>query len=81
LSFSPPGDLSDPRITPGYPELQADYLALSHQGSSHFFHINNKHPRNKDHGIWSHHFMTDIWGNSGNSERLYFGGLQNHCRW
>ena len=20
-------------------------------------------------------------GNSGNSERLYFGGLQNHCRW
>ena len=22
-----------------------------------------------------------IDGNSGNSERLYFGGLQNHCRW
>ena len=22
-----------------------------------------------------------IWGNNGNSERLYFGGLQNHCRW
>ena len=20
-------------------------------------------------------------GNNGNSERLYFGGLQNHCRW
>ena len=20
-------------------------------------------------------------GNSGNSDRLYFGGLQNHCRW
>ena len=20
------------------------------------------------------------WGNNGNSERLYFGGLQNHCR-
>ena len=20
-------------------------------------------------------------GNSGSSERLYFGGLQNHCRW
>ena len=20
-------------------------------------------------------------GNSGNSERLYFGELQNHCRW
>ena len=23
----------------------------------------------------------DRWGNSGNSVRLYFGGLQNHCRW
>ena len=21
------------------------------------------------------------WGNSGNSVGLYFGGLQNHCRW
>ena len=21
------------------------------------------------------------WGNSGNSVRLYFSGLQNHCRW
>ena len=21
------------------------------------------------------------WGNSGNSVRLYLGGLQNHCRW
>ena len=23
----------------------------------------------------------EIDGNSGNSGRLYFGGLQNHCRW
>ena len=22
-----------------------------------------------------------IWGNSGNSVRLYFSGLQNHYRW
>ena len=22
-----------------------------------------------------------VWGNNGKSERLYFGGLQNHCRW
>ena len=27
----------------------------------------------------SHHFMANRWGNSGNSVRLYFGGLQNHC--
>ena len=25
--------------------------------------------------------MTNRWGNNGNSERLYFGGLQNHRRW
>ena len=28
----------------------------------------------------SHHFMGNRWGNSGNSVRLCFGGLQNHCR-
>ena len=28
----------------------------------------------------SHHFMANRWGNSGNSVRLYFFGLQNHCR-
>ena len=36
---------------------------------------------NEDHGIWSHHFMGNRWGNSGNSVRLYFWGPQNHCRW
>ena len=30
---------------------------------------------------WSHHFLGTRWGNSGNSVRLYFFGLQNHCRW
>ena len=34
-----------------------------------------------DHGIWSHHFMANRWGNNGNSDSLYFGGLQNHCIW
>ena len=37
--------------------------------------------KNEDHGIWSHHFMANRWGNNGYSERLYFLGLQNHCRW
>ena len=40
-----------------------------------------QHSENKDHGIWSHHFMANRWENSGNSVRLYFGGFQNHCRW
>ena len=25
--------------------------------------------------------MVNRWGNNGNSERLYFWGLPNHCRW
>ena len=25
--------------------------------------------------------LWEIDGDSGNSDRLYFGGLQNHCRW
>ena len=40
-----------------------------------------QHSENKDHGIRSHHFMGNRWGNSGNSVRLCFSGLQNHCRW
>ena len=31
-------------------------------------------PKNQDHGIWSHHFMANRWGNNGNNDRLYFLG-------
>ena len=34
-----------------------------------------------DHGIRSHHFMANRWGNNGNSKTLYYFGLQNRCRW
>ena len=27
--------------------------------------------KNEDHGIWSHHFMANRWGNNGNSQRLF----------
>ena len=26
-----------------------------------------QHSENEDHGIWSHHFVANRWGNSGNS--------------
>ena len=26
-------------------------------------------------------FMANRWDNNGNSDRLYFLGLKNHCRW
>ena len=34
-----------------------------------------QHSENEDHGIQSHRFMGNRWGNSGNSGRLYFGGV------
>ena len=40
--------------------------------------LKTQHSENEDHGIWSHHFMENRWGNS---EKFYFLGLQNHCRW
>ena len=41
-----------------------------------------KHSENEDHGIiQSAHLLANRWGNTGNSDRLYFLGLQNHCRW
>ena len=43
--------------------------------------LKTQHSKNEEHGIRSHHFMANRWGNSGNSVRLYFLGLPNHCRW
>ena len=40
-----------------------------------------QHSENEDHGIQPHHFLGNRGGNSGNSVRLHFSGLQNHCRW
>ena len=37
--------------------------------------------KTKINGIQPHHFVANRWGNNGNSERLYLGGLQSHCRW
>ena len=31
-----------------------------------------QHSENKGHGIWSHHFMPNRWGNSGNWQTLFF---------
>ena len=31
-----------------------------------------QHSKNKDHGIWSHPFMGNRWGNNVDSDRLYF---------
>ena len=34
--------------------------------------LKTQHSKNEEHGIRSHHFMANRWGNNGNSDRLYF---------
>ena len=35
--------------------------------------------KDQDHGIQSHHFMANRWGNNASSDRFYFFGLQNNA--
>ena len=36
--------------------------------------LKTQHSINEDHGIQSHHFTANRWGDNGNSDRLYFLG-------
>ena len=59
-------------------ELKSLLMKVKESGKSW---LKTQHSENEGHGIWSHHFMGNRWGNSGNSVTLYFGRLPNHCRW
>ena len=54
-------------------ELKSLLMKVKEESEKAGLKLNSK---NEDHGIWSHHFMGNRWGNSGNSVRLYFFGLQ-----
>ena len=36
--------------------------------------LKTQHSENYHHGIWSHHFMVNRWGNNGNCDTLFWGG-------
>ena len=60
------------------------FQTVARWGEKHTHHRVDIRPKWRDgtdegHGIQSHHFMANIWGNNGNCERIYFLGLQNHC--
>ena len=57
-------------------ELQSFLMKVKEESEKSW--LKAQHSENEDHGIRSHHFMANTWGNS---VRLYFFGLQNHCRW
>ena len=37
--------------------------------------LKTQHSKNENHGVWSHHFMANRWGNNENSDKDFiFGG-------
>ena len=80
-----PGEIpitSDTQMTPPFDKKQrrTEEPLESKRGEWKSW-LKTHNSKNEDDGIWSHHFTANRWGNNGNSDRLYFGGLQNHCRW
>ena len=82
-----PGELSTTSDTQTIPTLMAESeeelkgLLMKVKEESEKAGLKLSIQKNEDHGILSHHFMANRWANNENSERLYFLGLQNHCRW
>ena len=60
-------------------ELKSLFMKVKEESGKSW--LKAQHSENEDHGTWSHHFIGNTWGNSGNSVTLYFWGFQNHCRW
>ena len=50
-------------------ELKCLLMKLKEEGEKAGLKLNIQ--KNEDHGIWSHHFMANRWGNNGNSDRLF----------
>ena len=46
-------------------ELKSLYMKVKEESEKGW--LKAQHSENEDHGIWSHHFMGNRWGNSGNS--------------
>ena len=60
-------------------ELKSLLMKVKKESEKVGLKLNNQ--KTKIMASWSHHFMGNRWGNIGNSVRLYFFGLQYHCRW
>ena len=75
-----PGELSTTSDTQTIPTLMAESeeelkgLLMKVKEESEKAGLKLSIQKNEDHGILSHHFMANRWGNSGNSVRLYFLG-------
>ena len=74
-----PGEIavtSDMQMTPLVAEIkELKNFLMKVKEESEKVGLKTQHSENEDHCIWSHHFIGNTWGNSGNSVRLYFWGL------
>ena len=55
-------------------EEELKCLLMKVKGESEKIRLKAQYSENEDHGLWSHHFMGNRWGNSGNSVRLFWWG-------
>ena len=64
-------------------ELKSLLMKVKEENEKANLKLNMKKPTK--HGIWSHHFMRNRWGKSGNNDTFYFLGLQitanSYCRY
>ena len=79
ISVTSDTQMTPPLMAEREEELKSLLMKVKEESLKSWFKA--QHSENKDHGIWSRHFMANRWRNSGKSGRLYFLGLQNHCRW
>ena len=63
---------ADDTILMAESEEELKSLLMKVKGESEKVTLKFNFQKNEDHGIWSHHFMANRWGNSGNSDRLHF---------
>ena len=72
-------DISAMQMAESKEELESLLMKVKEENEKAGLKLNIQ--KNQDHSIQSHHFMANRWGNNGSSDRSYFLGLQNHCRW
>ena len=57
-------------------ELKSFLIKVKEESEKVGLKLSSQNTNHTDHSIWCHHFMANRWGNSGNSGRLCFLGLQ-----
>ena len=62
--------------TPLWQKVKRNYTLDESERAEWKSWLKSQHSKNENHGIRYHHFMANRWGNNGNSDGLYFLGLQ-----